>query len=131
VTYFWQNPTFGRASRRPNQERRPRIRTTFSTITPESAEQGDFAETGFIDEEGAEIEPDEDETLAQAAARWLESEGASEASSTQFHRGVWYSTEYDTDYRTGEEEQRSFHLKDFTPEEEREVWDWFHAGRRR
>lgn len=111
----------------------PRIVITFSRTTPESAEQGDFSETGWIDEEGESMEPDhwdrdEGITAVDKAAKFLWDEGAWHASSSHFHPGVWYSTESSTtDYQTGETEERSFHLKEFTPEQEQEVWNLFHG----
>ncbi len=104
------------------------IRTTFSRITPaEGEDEEPDEEHGWIDEEGVDMEPDEydrEEGLSAVdkAVKFLEREGVTEASSSAFHPGVWYSTEYSvTDYSTGEEEQRSYHLKGFTPDEEREV----------
>ena len=50
--------------------------------------------------------------------------------STAFHPGIWYSNEYSViNYRTGKEEQRSYHLKGFTPDEEREVHAELKSGR--
>lgn len=103
----------------------PKIRTSYSRVTPESAEDGDTSETGWIDEDGYEIDTDEDEyggSVAEVAARWLKRSGAIECSSSTFHVGCWYSTEYSVlDYRTGEEEQRDFHLVGFTPEQEEAI----------
>jgi hypothetical protein len=113
----------------------PRILITYSQTTPESAEQGDTSDTGFINDEGVSMELDEwdiaDElTLAAKTVKYLKSEGACYASSGQFHAGVWYSTENSiVDYSTCTEEERSFHLKGFTEEQEREVWALFHAKR--
>jgi hypothetical protein len=104
------------------------IRTTFSRITPaEGEDEEPDEEHGWIDEEGVDMEPDEydrEEGLSAVdkAVKFLEREGVTEASSSAFRPGVWYSTENSvTDYSTGEEEQRSYHLKGFTPDEEREI----------
>lgn len=98
------------------------IKTTYSQITPESASNGDFSETGWIDEKGESFDSVEE------AVDWLKREGAIEPSSTCFHPGIWYSTGFVcVDYSDGTEEERAFHLKGFTPEEEREVYELLHA----
>jgi len=48
-----------------------RIRQSYDVVTPKSARNGDYAENGWIDEEGAEIVPDEydlDEYETESAA---------------------------------------------------------------
>lgn len=111
----------------------PRIAITFSQTTPESSEQGDVSDSGWIDEEGVEMTPDafdreEGLTAVDLAVKYLYDEGAAEASSSHFHPGVWYSTGYHViDYRTGTDEERCFHLKDFSDAEERAIWDKMHA----
>lgn len=101
---------------------------TFSRTTPESAEAGDFSETGFVDEDYS-LEPDkydreEGLTAVDLAVKLLKHYFAYEPSSTRFHKGIWYSTSWEViDYGTGEEEERSFHLKGFSEREEREVFD--------
>ncbi len=113
----------------------PRITISFSRTTPESAEQGDFSETGWIDEEGVEMVVDEFDkeegiTVTDKAATYLYEHGCYHTSSSAFHPGVWYSTgSSNVDMRTGEEEERDFHLIGFTDEREREVWDKFHQRR--
>lgn len=115
----------------------PVITITYSRTTPESVEQGDFSESGWVDQEGVDMRPDEWDreeglTLTDKAAKYLYDEGATEASSSHFHPGVWYSTDWsNVDYRTGEEEQRNYHLVGFTPQEEQEVWDKLRQQRRR
>lgn len=77
------------------------IRTTFEVVTPESAEEGDAAERGWVDETG------ERHTVA-GAIRELE---GCEASSSAFHPGIWYTeAEGTTDYETGAVTTRSYHL---------------------
>ena len=110
----------------------PRICISFSQTTPESSEQGDYSDSGWINEEGVEMTPDEFDqeeglTAVDLAVKFLQNEGAMETSSSQFHPGVWYSTTWNTvNYRTGTDEERSFHLKDFSPAEEQEIWDKIH-----
>jgi len=93
-----------------------RIYTTFCTVTQESAEQGDFAESGWIDREGEDLES------VEAAIDFLESAGVTEASSSWFHAGVWYSTEPDTDIHSGDSEQHSFHLYGFSEAEQEQIY---------
>lgn len=106
----------------------PRITITYEIVTPESAEHGDAEERGWIDEEGVDMTPDQydledGETAASKAVEFLQNEGASEPSSSAFHDGVWYSTpDGNQDYRTGATEYRSFHLNDFTPEDEEAIY---------
>jgi hypothetical protein len=110
----------------PSKNRSPRIAITYETITEESAAEGDVADRGWIDEEGVEMEPDEDETLAEVTVKFLRDAGATEASSSFFHPGIWYTTYGEMSPRTGEDENRSYHLKDFTEDEERVVYEQLH-----
>lgn len=114
--------------RRHGRGRKRLIKVTFTTITPGEEGEDYGEEHGWIDEVGSEIELDdydreEGVTIADKAAKFLEDEGASEASSSHFHRGIWYSTsDDDVNYRTGEHTQRSYHLYGFTPAEEQEIF---------
>jgi hypothetical protein len=98
-----------------SNETRPRILETYTVTTEESAEQGDFAESGWNDKEGVAIEADEYTTLAEAAAAYLIDEGAFHWSSSRPGEGDWISTEDDLDYSTGDRTTRSFHFEDFPP----------------
>jgi hypothetical protein len=108
--------------------RHPRILVSFTTYTPESIEDGDSADSGWVDEDGVDMTPDEYDrssgiTAVDKAVKLLKYDGAGQPSSSHFHRGTWYSTEADTtDYRTGESEERAFHLKGFTSTQEREIF---------
>ena len=118
----------------PTNQEIPHIRISYTRITPSDTEDpDDYGEDhGWIDEEGVEFEPDEfdleegmtpSESIVNQAVQFLEDEGGVNPSSTAFHIGVWYSTEFSvTDYGTGEEEERSFHLKGFSPEEEAAIY---------
>lgn len=120
-----------------------KILTTYEIWTPEEEEFG--LDHGWIDEEGYEFEPDEydydefidenelpedtphadirDAVVAELALEFLRDVNVGGASSTHFHHGVWYSNlEHDTDYRTGAIEQRSYHLEEFTPEQEEYIF---------
>jgi hypothetical protein len=93
------------------------IRSTYEVVTEESAANGDWADRGWIDEQGEECLSPSD------AIRLLKSVGAMYASSSHFHPGVWYYTEASQDYHTGEYRTESYHLHGFTPRAERMVWD--------
>lgn len=113
-----------------------RIVSTYHTITPESSEQGDYADSGWEDEEGVIVEPDEIDkedgiTVADKAADFLWHKGATEMSSSDWHEGMWYSTGWESNYRTGEEKELNYHLRGFSAEEEREVHDLMRAKMRR
>lgn len=124
-----------RGGRRMREDREPpRIRISYTRIVwidPEDP-NGYEEEHGWIDDEGVEFEPDEldieegmtpSESIVDQAVRFLQDEGAVNASANHFHIGVWYSTEFSvTDYGTGEEEERSFHLKDFSIEEAEAIY---------
>jgi hypothetical protein len=127
------NPNAQRGKRnRQDGAAGPRIAITYEIVTPESAEHGDAEERGWVDEEGVLIEPDvdNDETLVDAAVKFIKNEGAMYASATFFHPGVWYSTEGDTDYRTGAEETRSFHLRGFSEADQAAIFKRMTSRRR-
>lgn len=77
------------------------IRETYEIITPESAEEGDADERGWIDEEGTE------HTFREA----YEACKGAEASSSMFHTGLWYTHYGSQDMHTGGYENRSLHLE--------------------
>ena len=61
--------------------------------------------------------------------RWLRDHGATEVSSTSFHPGDWYSTPFEVeDYSTGAERSEDFFLRNFTPQEEKLVFERFRRG---
>jgi hypothetical protein len=95
---------------------RPRIRISYEVITPESAENGDVEERGWIDEEGTEHS-------VESAVELLTREHYVSPSSSAFHPGVWYSdADSDVDYRTGAETHSSYHLAGFSEQEERAIF---------
>lgn len=106
-----------------------RVRITFHAITPESAENSDWSDSGWIDEEGVSMEPDaydieDGVTAVDKAIKSICGEGATEASSSDFHAGIWYSeTDGNQNYRTGETTFREFHPSGFTVEEQREIYE--------
>jgi hypothetical protein len=111
------------------------ITTTYYTVTPESAENGDFDDQGWDDEDGVSMIPDEYDiedniTAVDKAVEFLKNDKyTTKPSSSQFYVGLSYSTpDPDRDYSTGEETYYTCHLNGFTPEEEYEIWkimtDW-------
>lgn len=105
------------------------ITTTYYTITPESAENGDFEDQGWEDEEGESMIPDEYDiedniTVVNKSVEFLKNKKyTTEPSSNQFYVGLSYSTpDPDINYSTGEETYYTCHLNGFTPEEEYEIW---------
>lgn len=104
----------------------PRIRITFETVTPESAEEGDFAETGWVDEEGVVME----DNVVDDAVEFLRSAGCLEPSSSPFQPGAWYTqADADVNYTTGEHYRESFHLVNFTAEQEQAIYAALHSLR--
>jgi len=76
------------------------VRETYEIFTPESVEDGEAAERGFIDEDGSHF------TFREL----VELLTGSEASSSHYHAGVWYTKHGEADCRTGATENRSYHL---------------------
>jgi hypothetical protein len=106
----------------------PRITISYYKVSPESAANGDYEETGWIDEEGVSMEPDEFDysegiTAADKAIKFLKKECATRQSSSHFHVGVWYSDGVSQDYRTGVETELAYHLHGFTEEQEKQIWN--------
>lgn len=116
-------------SRRKSSSRDPRILITYEIVTPESAEEGDAEERGWIDEDGVSMKPDKYDTqdgitAVDKAIKFLKHEYATDASSSRFNEGTWYTNyEYSQDYSTGAVESRSYHLKGFTEAEERAIFN--------
>lgn len=106
------------------------IRTTYEIITPESAEEGDFEETGWEDEEGESMEPETDdpeETAVYNAIEWLRDKGPLEPSSWPFSPGSWYTAYGEQDFSDGSYTNYSYHLVGFTPEEEQQIYEGLKA----
>lgn len=78
-----------------------RIVQTYDIVTEESAAEGEFAESGWEDEEGREY-PNTAQGIADAA-KYLESQGVIMFDS-------WFSTEEEQDYKTGESRTDNFHV---------------------
>lgn len=79
-----------------------KYRETFEIVTPESAEQGDVADSGFIDENA--------EATFRDMVKLLR---GTEPSNSPADASCWYTAyNFDHDYRTGAEESRSYHPAD-------------------
>lgn len=102
----------------------PRVTCSFATVTPESAEAGDYEGTGWIDSEGEIMAEDADQSVEEKTTAFLLSKGAINASSTDWHPGVWYSDGGTESPFKAEETTRSYHLENFTEAESRAI---FHA----
>lgn len=120
---------YGHLARELSKRGPRRITTTFDEVTPESAEEGDTSDAGWDDFVGQPMEgpdaPDDEMTAIENAVEFIRRESCVEASSSSFHDGVWYvETDGSTDYRTGTERRRSFHLDGpWNVHEEREIFD--------
>jgi hypothetical protein len=106
---------------------------TFDLYTEESIEAGDTEDEGY---DGAEsMEPDEFDiednvTAVDKAIRYLTRDHCVEASGSGFYPDRWYSDcDGDTDYRSGDETRHSYHPTNFTPEEQRAIFDAVKASR--
>jgi hypothetical protein len=97
-----------------------KVSVTFSRVTPESAEHGDFSETGF---ESENVPMTLREVLGAIEREGFVNPSCWPCNVDNFSRGrVWLSTEYATvDYRTGESEERSLHI-DAAPRNLRRLW---------
>ena len=95
------------------------IRTSYERTTPESAEQGDCSDRGWIDEDGEMFETVED------AIAWLQGQGACHPSDYPVccSGRTWYSTEPEcVNYRTAEYETRSYFLSGLSGADELTVY---------
>jgi hypothetical protein len=116
-----------------------KIMVTYSIVTPESAAEGDSADNGFIDvPTGKYLSMSTQRAKAmkargqsvrtvEEAAEFISTYGPAsrpdvEPSSSSYHRGIWYTANYDSDSREWSEE-RSFHPEGFSLSEERQLFD--------
>lgn len=109
-----------------------RIRISYDVVTPESAENGDFAENGWENEEGDCVDPDEFDVeehgseLAAVVALAVKTIGRG-CEASDYPRcqpgHTWY-TEIDgeVDYEDGSEKRLSYHLDNFTEDEELAIY---------
>ncbi len=128
----------------------PMIVRTYSIVTEESAQDGDTSEHGWADFRGNQFPidhykpetihfdlalighdctPDEydiedgRDVVANAVMFLQDDCYVSESSSSDFHAGVWYSAESEQDYSSGDDTTYNYHLKGFTVEQERAIFD--------
>lgn len=113
-----------------NEATNKHIKISYQVVDEEGAEHGDFKETGWEDEEGVSMEPDEfdkeeGKTAVDNAVEFLLDKGATESSSSHHTGGgtVWYTSESEPNYETGEHTSYSYHLYGFSDEEEKEIFD--------
>ncbi len=85
------------------------ISRTYSETTPESAEDGDFSETGFITEK--------EEVSFRELVDLMSNHNLASCSGGNFNTYVWFSCgSFTSDYSTGTEREESIHFhRDNTP----------------
>jgi len=116
-------------------EARCTIHITYSIVTPESADNGDTAEQGFVvsgdwqctveeydrAKDGFIPEPYEGESVVDATARFLQQASAFEPNDLGPAPTWWSNPEHDLCYTTGAREERAYHLEGYTEQELAEV----------
>ncbi len=96
------------------------ISKTFDVVTPESAEQGEFAETGTdIDRMGLTFKELVRELREYSEASTYQ---CTEADARTYSNCPWVTSEGDTNYRTGEVTRYSLHLDDRKDARQRRYW---------
>jgi len=110
--------------KRLGEDRPRRIEVFYGLITPESAEDGDYAERGEDHIEDIDPNPTDEETYVDAAVKYLRHEGAADSGG-----GDWFTLDTEPNYRTGDVTTYDFLLRDFEPEEEEEIWKIMTKGR--
>lgn len=108
---------------------------TWSTVTEESAVEGEEADGGWQGSESCEPGEEEREegwTAVGVAVRKLKEAGATFPSSWPgWGKGTWYSTEPQVeDYSVGETVEYCWHPQGWTADEEREIFKRVVAGQR-
>lgn len=104
------------------------IKISFQLATPESIEVGDYAETGWHDEEGISCKPEEgdEESAVDLAVDLLESDGPMEPSNwPTWSPGTWYTGPTIEDrayFEEGHDRRLTYHLYGFSELEEREIY---------
>jgi len=103
------------------------ITVSYDIVTPESAEEGDVAESGWEDEEGVDMTPDEIDiedglSAVDKAVDYLQKNGPMEPSSSRFAPRTWYTHQEGQDPSDGSYTSYSYHLNGFTQDEELEIY---------
>jgi hypothetical protein len=86
----------------------PKWLITYHTITQESAEQGDYADSGFLMSGGHHVQVETEED--REAASFDSLKAALRYCSPVYDMGSSFESHPDTDYRTGADEYRSLQL---------------------
>jgi hypothetical protein len=113
------------ANRRSQDSQVPRIVSYYETYTPEDVEAGEASDRGELDDVAIELDEfdiEEGLTVVDLAVKYLTDSGAYEPSSMPFSVGTWYNTEAREDYRTGDNTTESYHLKGFSPDDEKQIY---------
>lgn len=97
----------------------PRITTTYDIVTPESAEDGDVAESGYEDEVGHDCRPDQGDgnpdglwSPVHMAVAFLSDKCLDSGDGE-----TYYEADGHTNMYTGVHTQLAFHLEGFLPDE--------------
>lgn len=100
------------------------IKIYYQTVSPESAENGDFESTGEHDETIFTSIDIGCHNHIEAAIEQIKDGGFWESSSSQFHNDIWYSTvDPDRDLYTGNETTYTLHLNGYTELEQRRIYN--------
>jgi len=103
-----------------------RIVSYYELWSPEDIEHGETFDKGELHDESMEpdeIDREDELTAVDLAEKYLTQADAVEPSSSHFHPGIWYTTYGEEDFRTGERQNESYHLKGFSKREEAEVFE--------
>jgi hypothetical protein len=108
------------------------IKISYDVVTPESAEIGDFADSGWEDEEGVCIDPDEFDVeehgseltaVVNLAVKAIGNGVEASTYPTCCPGRTWYTKiDADKDYSDGSEKRLSYHLKGFSEKEELAIY---------
>jgi len=93
-----------------------KVTISFTTTTEESSETGEFADKGWIDKEGAEFDTIEE------VIEYLEDGNVIEPSTPCPTTRTWYDTAWDKDMYSGEQELRSYHVKNITKQDATKIF---------
>ena len=110
-----------------------RVRVSSTSWLWEEGREEPLIAYDWSDEEGREVGAcaSYGETPWGVAWELMENSGVVFASSSSWHRGLWYSSEAQQDMRSGWVEEESFHLAGFTVAEEYLIWLAFGGKRAR
>lgn len=96
-----------------------KIKIYYQTISPESAENGDFESMGEWDN----INCDKNASIEEII-QLIEGYGYLEPSSSQFHKNIWYSTiNPEVNYKTGTEKYYTIHFDLFPESKQNEIYN--------